>query len=1083
MERDPSDTPAEGVPTITENKPAVYYFKDSDGKLIAVPDITLEELKRLLDLDRGLTRPDEPSKYSIKQLVVRGTASQDRAQLQVQLVVHVRPGTFVGVPLFMEDFVPQAPARFQGPGVHELDYHHEDGGYIAWIGAPANSEHTVTLEGVVPLTSSAGETKLRLRVPGAVSSELDLEVPVHEARANLLEGAGLVSATPLDNGNTRLNVQGLRGNLELSWLPAATSPLSTPKVMEVRGEILVKIKGPDEFQSEARLRLRSFGPPIQSFRVRLPPGHELQRQDSSNYTLTTLDHPSTEQQSSRIVEVKFHEPTDRPDVVLLNTLLTQPQGTPDAPADVAGFEVIDALRQSGEIALSVEGDWSLYWSEGPQVRRVGELTDPPWPDELDASFQYFRQPFSLAVTVRPMKTRVRVEPTYVLAVDPHELRLDAVLKYTLVGAPASFLAVDMSGWEVQSVQSDGRLRDDSLDLDAVSPLVIPLGDVKPGEFAVQLQARKRLTPSAGTISVGLPHPVATSLTPAAVAVLPAKNVQLAPRSEEMPYLAPTTTIHEMVSAQRQVDAFFYRDRGDQGQSRLVCDIAIRPGVITVDASGEVRVGPAAAKVRQTLDYEILYEPADVLGLDVHRQLLARTDWGLSLDGQRLDAEFLRQSAGSNEHEERELIMVRLPEPRDGKCRLEVDYELPLPALDDEKGTSVLVPLVMPAQNQSGVSTKLRSNQLVVEPSGVTVSVPSESPWTSVDGPMIRAASSQVVLFSQSRVDQLALIASRLPAPEPTSTLLERAVVQTWLMPAARQERVLFRLWSSEDHVQLTLPRGVQHDAVEVTLDGQPLLADETAEGELTLSLPGQKPSYYLVELIYPFTSRPQSSSFLVEFPTIRGVPWVRSAFWQLITPADEHLVAGPRGMSSQQTWSWGRSFWRRQPLQEQRELERWIGARARHKPSSDSNQYVFSAFGPIPPIEVRTASRQFLVAACSGFVFVIGMALIHVPLLRGPVSLLCGTIMLVGVSFVFPTLALIVIQAGGLGVALVVIAWLLLGIVGRKHLDRPTITGRSVSSSDMRSTELIGALPDGSVTGSSIRRQSSSLITAPQAKP
>jgi hypothetical protein len=1083
MVRDSSDRPAEGVPAITENKPDVYYFKDSDGKLLAVPDITLEELTRLLDLDRGLKGPDEPSKYSIKQLVVRGTAAEDRAKIQVQLVVHVRPGNFVGVPLFFEDFVSQAPARFQGPGVHELDYHHEDGGYIAWIGGPANSEHTVTLEGVVPLISSAGETKLRLRVPGAVSSELELEVPVHEARANLREGAGLVSANPLDNGNTRLNVQGLRGNIELNWLPAANSPLATPKVMEVRGQILVKIKGPDEFQSEARLRLRSFGPPIQSFRVRLPPGHELQRQDSSDYTLNTLDHPSAEQQSSRIVEVKFHEPTDRPDVVLLNTLLTQPQGSPDAPADVAGFEVLDALRQSGEIALSVEGDWSLYWSEGPQVRRVGELTDPPWPDELDASFQYFRQPFSLAVSVRPMKTRVRVQPTYILSVDPQQVRLEAVLKYTLQGAPASFLAVDMTGWEVQSVQSGGRLRDDALDFDTVSPLVVTLGDVKPGEFAVQLQARKRLTSSTATISIGLPHPVATSLMPAAVVVIPAKNVQLTPRSEQMPYLAPTTTIPEIGSAQRQVDALYYRDRGDQGQSRFVCDIAIRPGVITVDASGQARIGPATAKVRQTLDYEIQYEPADVLGLYVHPQLLGRTDWGLSLDGQRLDAEFLRQSASSDEHEERELIMVRLPEPRDGKCRLEVDYELTLPALDEERGTAVMVPLVMPAQNQSGVTTKLHSNQLVVEPSGVTVSVPSESPWTSVDGPMIRAAGSQLVLTSPSRADQLTLIASRLPAPEPTSTLLERAVLQTWLMPAARQERALFRLWTSEDHVQLTLPRGVQHDAVEVMLDGQPLLAKETADGELTLSLPGQKPGHYLVELIYPFTSRPPTGPFVVEFPTIRGVPWVRSAFWQLITPADEHLVAGPRGMSSHETWSWGGRFWRHQPLEVQRDLERWIGASARPKPSSDANQYLFSTFGPIPPLEVRTASRRFLVAACSGFIFVVGMAFIHVPLLRGPVPLLGGTIVLVSMSFVFPTLALIVIQAGGLGLALVVIAWLLLGIIGRKHLDRPLITGRSVSSSDMRSTGLIGALSEGNSTASSIRRQSSSLITAPQAKP
>ena len=206
-------------------------------------------------------------------------------------------------------------------------------------------------------------------------------------------------------------------------------------------------------------------------------------------------------------------------------------------------------------------------------------------------------------------------------------------------------------------------------------------------------------------------------------------------------------------------------------------------------------------------------------------------------------------------------------------------------------------------------------------------------------------------------------------------------------------------------------------------------------------------------------------------------------FWQVITPAREHLLLAPSNMTSEDRWGWQGFYWRRHSVHEQRNLEQWIGGSFRHGPSESTNQYLFSSFGSIDRFEIRTVSRQLLLAACSGVVLVVGFALIYVPLLRNPATLLGGTVALLFVGVLFPAPALIAIQAGALGLTLVVLARLLIGVIGRRRTRGTVIRGTAISTADSRSTELVFATRDGNSHVSSIRQRSTALVPTSEAKP
>ena len=84
-----------------------------------------------------------------------------------------------------------------------------------------------------------------------------------------------------------------------------------------------------------------------------------------------------------------------------------------------------------------------------------------------AAYEYANQPYSLTARLAPRKTRISVDPTYVLMVDRDVVRLEGKLKYAVRGAKIATLDVAMPGWELDEIGPDNLVVPDAVTLIAV----------------------------------------------------------------------------------------------------------------------------------------------------------------------------------------------------------------------------------------------------------------------------------------------------------------------------------------------------------------------------------------------------------------------------------------------------------------------------------------------------------------------------------------------------------------------------------------------------------------------------------------
>ena len=105
---------------------------------------------------------------------------------------------------------------------------------------------------------------------------------------------------------------------------------------------------------------------------------------------------------------------------------------------------------------------------------------------------------------------------------------------------------------------------------------------------------------------------------------------------------------------------------------------------------------------------------------LQRGLMGQTALKWWLDGQMIEPQRVRTDSADGTQDAMDLVWVNLPQPQYGPCQLEVQYRVPLP--DTTADRRVAVPLIMPAQNAAGLRTELAGSSLVVQSTGVAVSL-------------------------------------------------------------------------------------------------------------------------------------------------------------------------------------------------------------------------------------------------------------------------------------------------------------------------------------------------------------------------
>jgi hypothetical protein len=196
--------------------------------------------------------------------------------------------------------------------------------------------------------------------------------------------------------------------------------------------------------------------------------------------------------------------------------------------------------------------------------------------------------------------------------------------------------------------------------------------------------------------------------------------------------------------------------------------------------------------------------------------------------------------------------------------------------------------------------------------------------------------------------------------------------------------------------------------------------------QLIVPLPASgEPARYLLSLQYRIpTFRFGQGIANFELPRIGNGAWTDQFYWQLLLPAEEHLLSTPRGLTSEFAWRWNSFYLGRQPVMDEADLATWVGLprSAVGYPTTGLNCYLFSALSPLESCDIATIGRTTMVFVASGIVLLVGLSLIYLRAARHPLFLLMAAILLAGGATLYPELALLAAQASVVGLVATLLA-------------------------------------------------------------
>lgn len=1029
---------------VDESRPSEFYLRDKHGTLQRVLGFSYEEFEELYRLKQQLAQPQRQPRYAIARIAVTGTAQAGHAELTVEIGVRVAEEDWVRVPLRLDNAVLRQVV-YAGEGEQFVHFEGEGKGYVSWIRGKAGGQHRLTLSVLAPLSAAGRETVLKLSLPQA-ACELKLTVPLPGAVGRVSEDAILEPPSQAGDDTTELRVIGRGGDFQLAWRPADGPVADSPTVLEATGAIFVRIDS-HSIDTEAVLEVRSQGAPFDHFRVRLPKRAELAPGAPSLYTVVPVDDPAESAPNRPVVEVRLPKEESGPVQVRLATRQSHSVGKEDEWFEPAGFEVLGAARQWGHVAAATVGDWHVRWRLGrqlpqieegrlPQIEEgqlrqieVGRLPEALRQQGVVAAFEYFAQPCWLSGQALLRRTRINVEPVYLLMVDAHEVRLKADLNYTISGAKAFQLDVAMPpGWEIVDVGPGSLVAVDGVAIYESNVLSVRLAEAAIGRVNLQLHARWPISPGTDSLVLPLPQPAVSYPATSVVVVAPADNVELTPDDKDMAGLdrQQIDPPIERPSDRQQVPLYY---RGEGGKDMFEAGFGVHTQRITVEASGQVRLEPPLAQVEQKLTYTIQHQRASHLMLDVPRSLADPGKLELLHDGRPLLPRVVLPDGdgqgGEDDASGPVRMRITLPQPCIGQCELVARHSVEFQKLLSGEP----LPLVMPGDDE------LTGNELEASAPAEISLQPRGTVWKAQETGTSPEEQSVLRLAADGHTDRLELTIEHQAGKDDRqeATVVHRAWVQTWLTEDFRQDRAVFSFTSNRRELRLVVP--AEATVGQIELDGRQVRQFTAQDGRLIVRLPEDTEHHTLELRCHLDRPRPPRGRLSIEIPQLGDDVWVRRLYWQLVLPPNEHVIVNPSGFTSEFDWGFNGYFWGREPLMDQSQLETWVGVAGETFSSAGVNCYLFSSVGEVKSCRLRTASRTSIVLFSSGGALVIGLMLIFFPASRHPGVLLSAAIVLFAAGLIYPGPALLAAQAAGLGLALTLLAGLLQRSVARRGAD------------------------------------------------
>ena len=1071
---DPVDakTPAgeKGKPATATEKPPIQsdietlYLRDKDGELVPILNMTFEDFQRLYRLEKKLIQPNVPPAFTIERMDIVGTAKERRlVELDIKLQVKLIKDGIAQIPLRLQTAILTGPAEYAGEGEHFLNSAGPQGGFVSWLSGTAGSNHEIRLKMVAHSVSVGKQSQLNLSLPRASASQLKMNVPGRGsgvslgASGKLVNTGKLVRKKPNAAGRRTYTIAGLGDDFQMSW-GSSGKKTPSPLLVEAKGDVQVRVNGPGVVSTTARFRIASVGGSLETVKIQLPVNSTPILVEDPNYvTEFAATDPDENGTGSPIALVRFNEPTKGPVEVKLEVEQDKPlTSETDEAMDVMSFKVLDAISHSGSVSLVADGDWLVRWEENTGLRRITGGVESNVAANLIAVFEYYRQPAKLPIRIYQKPTTVSVEPLYVIDVQDNQATLDATLKFRVRGTPASFIRCDLSGWQVTSVGDASLVREDAILMNEVAPLEIPLETARRGDFTLRMTAIKKLElpansePDEGTIlQLRLPGFLDTTVAPAVVVVNPADNLTLIGNATTNAFdsepLPPTLSVPP-----RDRAPLCYLYRGDPTATTLEYNVVRREQSIKVDIANKLDIKGGYARVTQNFEYNVRYESLENVQLDLPPSIADSGSLKILLDDQEVDLDAINKSlpteATNQEAAKAQPAVgnngatdilpppspgekvagdaplrwdIPLPQPRSGNIKVELSYDLAGSSVaSGPDATDAIENRTWNCHFAAPAMGDQRSVTLSVNtPEKFVAELTDASTWTSRAAGGTPVANSLSVAAA-SQPPTASILVRRGDSEQSRSIVIERAFSQTWLSQSQRQDRTTFQLSAATSPLQVQLPRGADWDAAYALVNGERVEINVENEA-LSIELPSGRSDNLRLEIAYPFKRRPQTGPIRMEMPAVNGAGWIRSLYWQVVTPDNEHLVWSSGSYALNNRWQVSGFGWKRQPEFSQQQLEEWSGASNQFQPPSDTNSYLFSGFGERAALDLRTASRHFLLFGGAAVVLALFLFWQFAPLAMRSFATIPLLLISVAIAALNPGLAVLLCQAAALGMVLI----------------------------------------------------------------
>jgi hypothetical protein len=1062
----PSGAPVQSNGPIQYLGPDTYILLDAQGRPQPMPGMTYEDFLAAWKKMNEAASPESQPRFSIESIKIAGEARGERAELKFDITVHALATGAIDVPLGLVGAVLDGEPSFGKPTTQTqqvaadtpqktkpddeyLDFDPQRGGFVAHLTGTTGGRRTISFQMIAPLVHDGAETSLAVNFPRATSSSLSLNVDraVSEARAS----SGILTSKKSEaDHTTHIDVVGPSGQFRLSWQSASNESTPFSTVLNAVGAIHVTIDGRG-VRTDAHLSVRSYGSAFDRFRIRLPRGAKLIRDPAAagnqdqKYRISE-ETPAAGQQknpenATQIVLVQLKEKQQGPIVVDLST--EQPAHDPSQTIELGGFEVLGAVRQFGDIALSVANDWQARWNAGRDIRQIDptELDSVLQRSELTAAFQYDRQPWSLPVRVSPRNSRVHVTPQYELELRPEEARLNVRLTYQNFGARTYEFFVDVDGWELSSEPSDsgGLIDQDRVDV-SNGKLKLPFSQASSRKAEVSLTLRHPLHRDASTIKLALPVPQADSVATGSLTLRAPADTELLPDLTQSTGLAAAAATETAAPADTDAPAELHF-RSLLPNAVLVVKRASRAREESAQITAKAEIVSGTVDIDQRIDYLVRFEPTKELLFEVPGDFpiddegteiaIVTPTSGASGSGEQRTPLHVEQVTDENDFAGAETMRLRamLPQPQIGKFALAARYRVATPQ-SATAGNSLQVPLAMPLEarvTQQRVSVRV--------PNGAFLALATNadaSSWKATGGG--RPKNGTGYEFEATHAEPtLPLTMSSVDATTPSTTVVDRVWLQTWIAPGIEQDRAAFHIRSSNSQATIELPPEAPSGEVEVLVDGRTAQVTSRAAGRIVVRLmrdqgdPGDaspgEPTAHTLEVRF---RRPIQQSLVTRHrltpPQIDATTDLSQVYWQVILPADQHIVDSPAQLVSASQWQWLGAFWGQRPTLSQADLETWASASTQIGPAATDHQYLFSGLLPVASIELVTAPRWLIVFAASMLAMALVFGLYYLPVRVRSWMLIVIALVIAAAAVSYPTGAALLAQAAATGVVLATIS-------------------------------------------------------------